>query len=59
MRGKGQAKWIGSPTPWTTLHALLLKYVGPAAAGLTTNVMMASPEGRAAFKAHHGKGKEK
>lgn len=51
--GEGSAKWISSPTPWTTLHALLLKYIGPQAAGLTTNVMLASPEGRALFAAHH------
>lgn len=48
---------MSSPTPWTTLHALLLKYVGPQAAGLTTNVMLATAKGRALFKAHHGKGK--
>lgn len=53
-RGKGFAKWIGSPTPWTTLRALLIKYVGKQAAGLTTNVMLATPAGRAAFKRHHG-----
>jgi hypothetical protein len=52
-RGKGAAKWMGSPTPWTTLHGLLLKYVGPQAAGLTTNVMLATPAGRALFKKHH------
>ncbi|HEY2101480.1 MAG TPA: hypothetical protein VGH72_33790 [Pseudonocardia sp.] len=54
-RGKGAAKWMSSANPWTTLHALLLKYVGPKAAGETTNVMLATPKGRALFKAHHGK----
>lgn len=27
-RGKGLAKWIGSPHPWTTLYHHLRKYVG-------------------------------
>jgi hypothetical protein len=28
-RGKGLAKWVGSPKPWTTLVAHLTKFVGP------------------------------
>lgn len=28
-RGKGLAKWKGSPKPWTTLVALLTRHVGP------------------------------
>lgn len=28
-RGEGLAKWADSPTPWTTLVALLTKHVGP------------------------------
>lgn len=28
-RGKGLAKWRGSPKPWTTLVALLTEHVGP------------------------------
>lgn len=52
--GKGAAKWMSSPQPWTTLHAELTKYIGPEAAGLTTNVMLATPAGRALFKLHHG-----
>ena len=28
-RGKGLAKWVNSPMPWTTLVAHLTKYVGP------------------------------
>jgi hypothetical protein len=55
-RGKGAAKWMSSPKPWTTLRSLLIKYVGPKAAGLTTNVMLATPAGRKLFKLHHGKG---
>lgn len=31
-RGEGLAKWAGSPTPWTTLVALLTEHVGPAKA---------------------------
>lgn len=55
--GKGQARWIASPTPWTTLRALLVKAGVPVtqAAGLATEIMQATPEGRAAFKAHHSK----
>ncbi|HEY3691261.1 MAG TPA: HK97 family phage prohead protease [Pseudonocardiaceae bacterium] len=52
--GEGFAQWSVSPTPWTTLHGLLLKYVGPQAAGETTNVMLATPAGKALFEAHHG-----
>lgn len=53
VSGKGAAKWMSSPKPWTTLRSLLIKYVGPKAAGLTTNIMLASPQGRALFKKHH------
>jgi hypothetical protein len=28
-KGKGLARWIGSPTPWTTLVALLSEHVPP------------------------------
>ena len=31
-RGEGRAKWVASPTPWTTLVAHLTKYVGPVKA---------------------------
>lgn len=35
--GPGRAKWANNPHPWTTLHALLLKYMSKAKAdGLTT-----------------------
>jgi hypothetical protein len=27
VAGPGLAKWVGSPTPWTTLHGLLSKYI--------------------------------
>lgn len=55
--GKGQARWITSPTPWTTLRALLIKAGVPVgqASGLATEIMQATPEGRAAFAAHHQK----
>lgn len=56
--GKGSAKWKLAAHPWKTLQALLTKYVGPGKAkGLATNIMLATPAGRALFKAHHGKGK--
>jgi hypothetical protein len=32
LSGEGLAKWANSPTPWTTLHALLLKYMSKAKA---------------------------
>jgi hypothetical protein len=53
--GEGSAKWLGSPTPWTTLRDLLIKAGVPdhEAPGLATNIMRATPEGRALFKAHH------
>lgn len=53
--GEGQAKWLTSPTPWTTLRALLVKAGVPVlqAPGLATEIMRATPEGRAAFKLHH------
>jgi hypothetical protein len=37
--GDGRKEWIDSPHPWSTLHALMLKYVSPAVAdGLTSNI---------------------
>ncbi len=36
---EGRAKWIGSPTPYRTLRALLAKYVSPKVLdGLTANI---------------------
>lgn len=29
VAGPGLAKWAGSPKPWTTLVALLVRHVGP------------------------------
>lgn len=37
--GEGRAKWAESPKPFTTLHALLSKYVhGHQLDGLTANI---------------------
>lgn len=37
--GEGAAKWVNNPKPWTTLHALLSKYVhGRTLDGLTDNI---------------------
>jgi len=37
--GEGRQKWINSPKPYTTLVALLSKYVSPAIAkGLAANI---------------------
>ncbi|UAK38404.1 hypothetical protein K8O93_00965 [Gordonia bronchialis] len=40
--GEGALKWRGSPRPWTTLNALLAKYVPNKRIrnGLTSNIMM-------------------
>lgn len=57
---KGSARYMGSADPWTTLRDALIKEEVPPgqAPGLATNIMMATPAGRALFKAHHkGKGK--
>jgi hypothetical protein len=47
---------MGSPHPWATLRNALISEGVPVnqAAGLATNIMMATPAGRALFKAHHG-----
>lgn len=52
---KGTARYIGNPHPWTALRDALIKEGVPVtqADGLATNIMMATPAGRAAFKAHH------
>lgn len=57
--GKGTARWMGAANPWTTLRAALLKEGVPPGQvnGLTTNIMQATPAGRALFKAHHDAGK--
>lgn len=54
--GKGFTEWAMSPTPWTTLTGLLASKGVPAGqiAGLATNLMEATPAGRALFAAHHG-----
>jgi hypothetical protein len=46
---------MGAAHPWTTLRDALISEGVPAsqAAGLATNIMMATPAGRALFKAHH------
>jgi HK97 family phage portal protein len=54
--GAGTAKWQASANPWTALRDALIKEGVPVAqaSGLATNVMMATPEGKALFAAHHG-----
>ncbi|MEU0467295.1 hypothetical protein ABZ215_25110 [Amycolatopsis sp. NPDC006131] len=53
--GEGQKEYIGKPHPWTALYRFLIKHGVPPeqAEGLATNVLMATPAGRAAFKAGH------
>jgi hypothetical protein len=53
--GAGTARWLPDPAPWTALHDALISEGVPTgqAQGLATNIMMATPEGRAAFAAHH------
>ena len=59
--GEGLARYIDKAHPWTALRDALLSENVPAemADGLTTNIMLATPEGRAAFKAHHPGGRSK
>lgn len=51
----GMSHYIGAEHPWTTLRDFLVEHgVTPEQAeGETTNIMLATPAGRAAFKAHH------
>lgn len=53
--GEGQKEYIGKPHPWTALRNFLIKHGVPAsqADGAATNILMATPQGRAAFKAGH------
>jgi len=55
---EGFARYAHATHPWTTLRDALIKEGVPAtqAGGLATNIMMATPAGRALFKAHHGGG---
>jgi hypothetical protein len=40
-KGEGLAKWANNPHPWTTLHALLAKYMSDKKAkGLATEYYM-------------------
>ncbi|MGA6164302.1 HK97 family phage prohead protease [Amycolatopsis magusensis] len=54
---EGLARYAGAAHPWTALRNALLSEGVPAsmADGLTTNIMQATPAGRALFAAHHGK----
>ena len=59
---EGTAHFAGSPHPWTALVAFLVsKGVSPdKAEGEATNIMMATPAGKALFAmGHKGKGKKK
>jgi HK97 family phage portal protein len=53
--GAGTARYLTHPHPWTALRDALISEGVPIgqANGLSTNIMMATPEGRAAFAAHH------
>ncbi|MFI6308485.1 HK97 family phage prohead protease [Amycolatopsis thailandensis] len=53
---EGLARYAGSAKPWTALRDALLKEGVPTtmADGLATNIMQATPAGRALFAAHHG-----
>jgi hypothetical protein len=55
LSSEGMARYIGKPHPWTALRDALLKEGVPAnqADGLATNILQATPQGRAAFKAGH------
>lgn len=53
---EGFARYATSAEPWTTLRDALIKEGVPVtmADGLATNIMQATPAGRALFAAHHG-----
>ncbi|MFD4196626.1 HK97 family phage prohead protease [Amycolatopsis thermoflava] len=53
---EGFARYAGAPDPWTTLRNALLSEGVPAsmANGLATNIMLATPAGRALYAKHHG-----
>ncbi|MBN6037471.1 HK97 family phage prohead protease [Amycolatopsis sp. 195334CR] len=53
---EGLARYANAVHPWTTLRNALLSEGIPAsmADGLATNIMQATPAGRALFAAHHG-----
>ena len=52
---EGFARYASAADPWTTLRDALIKEGTPAtmADGLATNIMQATPAGRALFAAHH------
>lgn len=54
---KGFGRYARASHPWTALRDALISEGVPAsqADGLATNIMMATPAGRALFKAHHGR----
>lgn len=54
-KGEGVGRYIGKPHPWTALRNALLKEGVPAhmVDGLATNIMMATPAGKAAYKQGH------
>lgn len=58
VSGPGLARYIGKPHPWTALRDALLKEGVPAnmVSGLTTNIMLATPQGKAAYKQGHKSG---
>lgn len=48
VAGKGRERWIHSPTPWTTLVALLTEHVGPAKAKIYASRWFIETHGYAA-----------
>jgi HK97 family phage portal protein len=52
---EGMAEYLPKPHPWTALRDFLLAHDVPAheVEGEATNIMLATPAGRAAFAAHH------
>lgn len=62
---EGLARYAHSAHPWTTLRDALMKESAKSgepltleqANGLATNIMQATPAGRALFKLHHGGGR--
>ncbi|HTI19967.1 MAG TPA: hypothetical protein VL652_03190, partial [Kutzneria sp.] len=58
-KGPGLAKWVESPTPWTTLYHHLLKYMAPGKAKRVTSAwfteVMGFSSGSDLNRVTHGK----
>ena len=55
LTGEGKKEYIGKPHPWTALYNFLVKHGVPPkqAEGETSNILLATPAGRAAYAQGH------